>query len=56
MYTVEINFKSHKEFHSGLSSLRASKQIAEKYSRIPGAGVIFVKNDKTGKIEYAIDQ
>lgn len=56
MYTIEINFKSHKEFHSGLSSLWASKQIAEKYSHIPGAGMIFVKNDRTGKIEYTIDQ
>lgn len=56
MYTIEINFKSHKEFHSGLSSLWASKQIAEKYSHIPGAGVIKVVNDATGKIEYTIDQ
>lgn len=56
MYTIEINFKSRIVFHSGVATLKAAKNLAEKLATFPGAGVIVVKNDKTGKIEYTIDQ
>lgn len=56
MYTIEINFKSYSQFHPGVASLKTAKNLAENYTTFPGAGVVVVKNDKTGKIEYTIDQ
>lgn len=56
MYTIEINFKSHSMLHPGIASLKSAKNLAENYATFPGAGVVVVKNDKTGKTEYTIDQ
>ena len=56
MYTIEITFKFYSMFHSGVVSLESAKNLADNYATFSGAGVVVVKNDKTGKIEYTIDQ
>lgn len=56
MYTIEINFKSYSQFHPGVASLKTAKNLCRKLCQFSGAGVVVVKNDKTGKIEYTIDQ
>lgn len=56
MYTIEINFKSYSMFHPCVASLESAKNLADNYATFSGVGVVVVKNDKTGKIEYAIDQ
>lgn len=56
MYTIEINFKSYSMFHPCVASLESAKNLADNYAIFSGAGAVVVKNDKTGKIEYTIDQ
>ena len=56
MYTIEITFKFYSMFHSGVASLESAKNLAENYATFPGASAVVVKNDKTGKIEYTIEQ
>lgn len=56
MYTIEITFKFYSMFHPCVASLESAKSLAENYATFPGAGMVVVKNDKTGKIEYTIDQ
>ena len=56
MYTIEIIFKFYSMFHSGVASFESAKNLAENYATFPGAGAIIVKNDRTGKIEYTIEQ
>lgn len=56
MYTIEINFKPYSMFHPCVASLESAKELADNYATFSGAGVVAVKNDKTGKIEYVIDQ
>lgn len=56
MYTIEINFKSYSMFHPCVASLKSAKNLADNYATFSGAGMVVVKNDKTGKIEYTIEQ
>lgn len=56
MYTIEIIFKFYSMFHSGVVTLESAKNLAENYATFPGASAVIVKNDRTGKIEYTIDQ
>ena len=56
MYTIEINFKSYSMFHPCVASLESAKNLADNYATFSGAGMVVVKNDKTGKIVYTIDQ
>lgn len=56
MYTIEITFKFYSMFHSGVASLESTKNLADNYATFPGASAVIVKNDKTGKIEYTIEQ
>ena len=56
MYTIEINFKSYSMFHPCVASLESAKNLAENYATFSGAGMVAVKNDKTGKIEYTSEQ
>ena len=36
MYTIEINFKSRTVFHSGVATLKAAKNLAEKICYFSG--------------------
>lgn len=56
MYTIEINFKSYSMFHPCVASLESAKELADNYATFSGVGMVIVKNDKTGKTEYTIDQ
>ena len=56
MYTIEINFKSYSMFHPCVASFESAKNLADNYATFSGAGMVVVKNDKTGKIEYTIEQ
>ena len=56
MYTIEIIFKFYSMFHSGVASLESAKNLADNYATFSGAGMVVVKNDRTGKIEYTIEQ
>lgn len=56
MYTIEINFKSYSMFHPCVDSLESAKKLANNYATFSGVGMVIVKNDRTGKIEYVIDQ
>lgn len=56
MYTIEIIFKFYSMFHPCVASLESAKNLAENYATFPGAGAVIVKNDRTGKIEYTIEQ
>lgn len=56
MYTIEVIFKFYSMFHPSVVSLESAKNLAENYATFPGAGAVIVKNDRTGKIEYTIEQ
>lgn len=56
MYTIEVIFKFYSMFHPCVASLESAKNLAENYATFPGAGAVIVKNDRTGKIEYTIEQ
>lgn len=56
MYTIEVIFKFYSMFHPCVASLESAKNLAENYATFPGAGAVVVKNDRTGKIEYTIEQ
>lgn len=56
MYTIEIIFKFYSMFHPCVTSLESAKNLADNYATFPGASAVIVKNDKTGKIEYTIEQ
>lgn len=56
MYTIEIIFKFYSMFHPCVASLESAKSLADNYATFPGAGAVIVKNDRTGKIEYTIEQ
>lgn len=56
MYTIEIIFKFYSMFHPCVASLESAKNLANNYATFPGASAVIVKNDRTGKIEYTIEQ
>lgn len=57
MYTIVIQFKSHRVFFPGFHSLFSARYVAvNHYAKISGAGVIDVVNEQTGEIEFTIDQ
>lgn len=56
MYTIEVIFKFYSMFHPCVAFLESAKNLAENYATFPGASAVVVKNDRTGKIEYTIEQ
>lgn len=55
MYTIILNYKSHREYQNA-SSLFSGHYMADKFSHIPGVQSIDVVNDKTGEVGYYIEQ